>query len=149
MKRVAALAALALAALQASAAADQHAPSNDLSTVLGAVLYPLQLMAYCHREIAAEPAFLAAGRQWNAVNWQLLADLEARAAAAAVSDAAWRAADEATMAAIVAVVASQADRPAYCRVIAKVIESGYYDIDRRADLAPALRRIFKADQPEN
>jgi len=46
------------------------------------------------------------------------------------------------LATIEAVVASQADKPAYCRVIAKIIASGYYDIDRRSDLAPALKRVF-------
>ena len=146
---LAAVATLAFVALPATAAADRHALTDDLAAVLGAVLYPVQLMAYCHGEIAAEPGFLAAGRQWNARNWRLLANIEERAAAVAVSDEVRRTADEATLAAIVTVVASQADRPAYCRLIAKVIESGYYDIDRRADLAPALKRIFQTDQPGN
>jgi len=147
MRHLAVLTVLALVAPSAViAAGDQDGSLDDLVSVLGAVLYPVQLMAYCHREIAAEPAFLAAGRQWNERNWQLLANIEERAAAAEVSDEARRAADEATLAAIVSVVASQADRPAYCRVMAAVIDGGYYDIDRRTDLAPALKRIFKTEQ---
>jgi len=118
---------------------------DDLLAVLGAALEPVGIMAYCHREVAAEPAFLAAGRQWNERNWQLLADLEQRAAEVPVSEDARRAADATAFERIETVVSSQVDPVAYCRLVANVIEAGYYDIDQRDDLKPALRRIFGND----
>ena len=116
--------------------------TDDLLAVLAAALYPVEMMAYCHSEVAADPGYRDAGAQWSERNGALLATLEDRAKAAAVPDEARRAADEQALAAIAAAVASQADKPAYCRFAAAIIDGGYYDIDQRADLKPALRRIF-------
>ncbi len=73
----------------------------------------------------------------------LLANIEARAKpAAAIPDDVRRKADEASLAAIRETVAGQGDKAAYCRTIAHVVDSGAYDIDQRADLKDALKRIF-------
>jgi len=133
----------ALVALQAARPAAQPAANHDdLLVVVSAALYPVEIMAYCHREVVADPLFRDVGEAWNARNGGLLATLEDKAAATGVTDAARRAADERALADIKAAVTGAADPPAYCRLIAKVIDGGYYDIDQRADLKPALKRIF-------
>ena len=53
-----------------------------------------------------------------------------------------RQADDASLAAIKRLAARQYDRPAWCRMMAGVIDGGAYDIDRRSDLEAALKRIF-------
>jgi len=115
---------------------------GDLLTVLSAALYPVEVMAYCHREVAADPAVQAAGERWNERNAPLLATLEDKAKAAGIGDEARRQADERALADIKTAVAGQADKPAYCRLLARVIDAGYLDIDQRDDLRPALKRIL-------
>ena len=56
-----------------------------------------------------------------------------------------RQADEASLAAIRRLAARQYDKPAWCRTLAQVIDSGAYDIDRRSDLEAPLKRIFGRD----
>jgi hypothetical protein len=137
---------VALLTLPAPAFAQAPTDRNDdLLTVLAAALYPLEIMAYCHREVAHDPAFLDAGRQWSERNGALLANLEDKAKAAGVPEGARRTADEQALAAIKAAVAGQADKPAYCRFVARVIDGGYYDIDQRDDLKPALKPHFKRE----
>ena len=138
--------ALGLAALVAlpgvRPAAEPEANRDDLNAVVSAALYPVEIMAYCHRAVVADPQFRDVGEAWNGRNGDLLATLEDKAAAAGVTDAARRAADERALAEITAAVGGAADQAAYCRLIARLIDGGYYDIDQRADLKPALKRIF-------
>jgi len=135
----------ALVALSAARpAAEPAADHDDLLAVVSAALYPVEIMAYCHREVAADPQFRDVGEAWNARNGGLLATLQDKAAAAGVSDAERRAADARALTDIEAAVTTAADRAAYCRLIARLIDGGYYDIDQRADLKPALKRIFGA-----
>ncbi len=126
-------------------AAGPQADRDDLLAVMSAALYPIEIMAYCHREVIADPVFRDIGDAWNTRNGGLLATLEKKAAAAGVTDAARRAADEQALADIEAAVAGATDKPAYCRLVAKVIDGGYYDIDQRTDLKAALKRIFGAE----
>jgi len=137
------LAAVLIAAIAGTASAES--PADDLLAVLAAALYPFQVMAYCHRDVAPEPAFRDAGAGWSERNGALLAEIEGRALAAAVPDDARRQADETALTAIAAAVASQADPADYCRLIARIVEAGYYDIDQRQDLQPALKRIFTVE----
>jgi uncharacterized protein YdbL (DUF1318 family) len=133
----------ALVALHgARVTAQSEANRDDLLAVVSAALYPIEIMAYCHRAVAADPQFRDVGEAWNTRNGGLLATLQDKAAAAGVSDAARRAADARALADIEAAVAGAADQAAYCRLIARLIDGGYYDIDQRADLKPALKRIF-------
>jgi hypothetical protein len=127
---------------RAGFAAEPGAERDDLLAVVSTALYPIEVMAYCHRDVVADPVFRSVGEAWNARNGGLLATLDDRAKAAGVTDAARRAADEQALTDIEAAVAGAADKAAYCRFVAKVIDGGYYDIDQRADLKPALKRIF-------
>ncbi len=136
----------ALVALPAAALGSEPAASrDDLFAVVSAALYPVEIMAYCHRAVVADPVFRDVGEAWNARNGSLLATLEDKAAAAGVTDAARRAADEQALAEIEAAVKGATDPAAYCRLIARLIDGGYYDIDQRADLKPALKRIFGSE----
>ena len=119
-----------------------YEPAADLLTVLGAALYPVQIMAYCHAEVAPDPALRNAALQWTERNGAFLDTLERMAMVAGVPAAARRAADEQALADIASLVASQGDKPNYCRFVAGVIDAGHFDIDQREDLAPALKRIF-------
>jgi hypothetical protein len=126
----------------AAAVAAEPASRDDFLAVLSAAPYPLQLMAYCHGAVAKDDAVLAAGRGWNERNGEMLANIENLAAPAGISADVRREAEEGALAGIVALVGTQADKPAYCAAIARLIDAGYYDIDRRADLKDALKRIF-------
>jgi hypothetical protein len=136
-----AAAAIAVAVPLGAAAQDADA-RTDLLTVAGAMLYPVQLMAYCYGEIAPDPAYRAAGLNWTDRNGALLASIEAKAKTAGIPPEARLAADRAALAAIRDVVGGQGDKPAYCALMASVIEAGHFDIDQREDLRTALRRIF-------
>jgi hypothetical protein len=128
-----------------SAFAAEPASPDDFLAVLSAAPYPLQLMAYCHTVVARDDAVLAAGRGWNERNGEMLANIEKLAAPLAISADTRRKADEAALTGIAALVGSRSDKPAYCATIAKLVDAGYYDIDRRADLKDALKRIFGRD----
>jgi hypothetical protein len=139
----AALAAAALAAAIPLAAPAQEADANgDLLTVAGAMLYPVQLMAYCYGVVAEDPLYRAAGLNWTDRNTVLVGRVEAKAAAAGIPQEARLAADRAALAAIREVVGGQGDKPAYCTLMASVIEAGHFDLDQRDDLRAPLKRIF-------
>jgi hypothetical protein len=125
--------------------AAEPATAEDFLTVLSAAPYPLELMAYCYGAVAKDDAVLAAGRGWNERNGEMLANIGKKAAPLGLSAETRRQADARTLAGIEALVGSQPDKPAYCTTIARLVESGYYDIDRRADLRDALKRIFGVD----
>jgi len=139
----AALAAAALAAAMPLAAPAQQADANaDLLLVAGAMLYPVELMAYCYREVAESSAYRAAGLNWTDRNAALVGRVEAKATAAGLPQEARLAADRAALAAIRDVVGGQGDKPAYCALMASVIEAGHFDLDQRDDLQAPLKRIF-------
>jgi hypothetical protein len=124
--------------------AGPNATAEDFLAVLTKAPWPLEMLAWCHREVAPEAALQVAGKQWQARNGALFANIEAMAEGRIPPDIR-RAADQASLAAIADTVNRQADRPAYCLQIARVVDSGAYDIDQRADLRDALKRIFGKD----
>ena len=128
-----------------AAFAAEPASREDFLAVLSAAPYPLQLMAYCHGVVAKDDAVHAAGRGWNERNGEMLANIEKALAPSEIPAEVRRKADETALAGIVALVGTQADKTAYCATIARLIDAGYYDIDRRADLKDALKRIFGKD----
>jgi hypothetical protein len=138
---------LAAAALIAAPAAAQTGLfADDLLSVVSAALYPVEVLAYCHSAVEADRAFENAGDGWTQRNDALLTMLDERAQAAGIDDGARRSADAQALADIKATVDAQSDKSGYCRFIARYVEAGYYDIDQRADLRPALRRIFPPSQ---
>ena len=87
----------------------------------------------------------ATGKRWRARNDGLLQTVEAKAASCRFPADVRRQADEASLAAIRRLAGRQYDKPAWCRTLAQVIDSGAYDIDRRSDLEAPLKRIFGRD----
>ena len=134
-----------LVALVPFARAADPASADDFLLVLAAAPYPLEILAYCHSIVAPDAALQDAGRAWNEHNGEMLANVEKKAEAVAIPAEIRRQADEAALKNIEATVAAQFDKPAFCGTIARLIDSGYYDIDRRADLKDALKRIFGVD----
>jgi len=122
--------------------AQSTASPADFLRVLVQAPWPLQILAYCYSEVVRDPAFQETGRQWNARNGALYANIETLAEAADIPPEVRREADAASLAAIEDTVARQGDKPGYCRTIARVVDSGAYDIDQRKDLEEALKRIF-------
>ncbi len=119
--------------------------ADDLRIVLARALYPVQLLAYCWLEVAADPGFRAIAEAWSARNTPLLSDLEDRHRDA-LPDAATRLADEErALADIEAAVAASPDPLAYCRFHARLIEGGAFDPDQREDLRAPLKRLLSAD----
>ena len=133
---------LLLAALTAAATALADERAGNLAFVLGRALYPVQLMAFCFLEVEGDPAFRDAADGWNERNGGLFATLEAEGETAGVDDAARASADAAALREIEATVSARADGAAYCHAIARLIEEGRFDIDRREDLEAPLKRIF-------
>ncbi len=142
MRRLLPAVSLTLALAVAPAAAQSTATPEDFLRVLTAAPWPLQILAYCYREVAQDPALQETGRQWNARNGALLANIETLAKSADIPPDIRLKADDASLAAIAATVARQFDKRAYCSTIAGVVDGGAYDIDQRKDLEPALKRIF-------
>jgi hypothetical protein len=130
--------------IAASAQAPAAPDPADLLTVLNAALYPVEVMAYCYGKVAPDPAYQAAGGGWVTRNGELFGKVEALATAAKVSNDARVQADRQTLADIEKVVASQPDAAAYCTLIAGIVNAGQFDLTIRADLQPALKRIFPA-----
>jgi hypothetical protein len=143
LRRLVLAAGLALAA--PSAHAQSSATPEDFLRVLVQAPWPLQILAYCYSEVERDPGFQETGRQWNARNAALYANVEKLSEAMAIPPEVRQRADEASLAAIRDTVARQGDKPGYCHTIARVIDSGAYDIDQRKDLQDALKRIFGRD----
>lgn len=138
--RLAILVALILGATAARAAEPPSA--EDYLRVLANGPWPLELLAYCYARVDRDPALREVGTRWRTRNDGLLAAVADKAAEAAIPEAVRRQADEAALAAIRRLAGRQYDQPAWCRMLARVIDGGAYDIDRRSDLEAALKRIF-------
>ena len=82
--------------IKAPAAAETETPASegDLLTVRNGALYPVEIMAYCYREVASDTAYQAAGAGWVARNGALLGQIQAMAAQAGVPNDARVAFDE-------------------------------------------------------
>ncbi len=119
--------------------------AEDYLRVLTNGPWPLEILAYCYATVDKDPAFQDVGRRWQARNGGLLQTVAAKAAAVAIPADVRRQADEASLAAIRRLADRQYDKAAWCRTLAQVIDGGAYDIDRRSDLAAALKRIFGRD----
>jgi hypothetical protein len=130
------------AVLMAASLAHASADDDDLRLVLTRALYPVQLMAYCWREVDDADDFVATGRAWHERNFELLAILEDRGRDAAIDGDVRRQADIEALATMHKTVAGQHDGGAYCRTIMRIINGGYYDIGQRRDLEEPLKRIF-------
>ena len=126
----------------AGAMAAEPPTAGDYLTVLSNGSWPIEILAYCYSTVAKDPALQAVGQRWRRRNDGLLATVSAKAAAVDIPADIRRAADAATLSAIRRLIASQADQPAWCRMMGDVIDSGAYDIDRRTDLRDPLKRIF-------
>ncbi len=134
---------LAVVLLSAAAAAAAEPPTpEDYLRVLTNGPWPLEILAFCYSTIDKDPAFQEAGQRWRARNDGLLKSVADKAAGLGISADVRRKADEASLDAIRRLAARQYDRPAWCRMMAQVIDGGAYDIDRRSDLEAALKRIF-------
>jgi hypothetical protein len=114
----------------------------DILNVLKVAYYPVQVMAYCNREVQQNPTFQTAGTEWLKRNQDLLTRIEAKAKAENVSNALRVEADKQTLETITKTVASQSDGIAYCKLIAQVIDGGQFDLHVRDDLKEPLKRIF-------
>ncbi len=137
--------AAALVSGPAALAAAEPPSAEDYLRVLTDGPWPLEILAFCYSTIDKDPVFQQVGARWQGRNGGLLATVEQKAASVAISPDVRHAADEASLKAIRALAGRQYDKPAWCRTLAGVIDSGAYDIDRRSDLEAALKRIFGRD----
>jgi hypothetical protein len=112
---LAAVFAAGVALCNAGAQAQQRgAPPDpaDLLMVLNAALYPVEVMAYCYRVVAPDPAFQAAGNGWVMRNGDLLGRLQALATTAGISNDQRLVSDRQTLADIEKLVGRQTDQAA-------------------------------------
>jgi hypothetical protein len=124
------------------AAPAPYALASDILTVLKVAYYPVQVMAYCYKEVQQNAKYQTVGTNWLRRNQDLLTQLEAKARAERVSNDLRVQSDKETLEAITKTVASQPDKIAYCGLIASVIDGGGFDLNVRDDLKQPLRRIF-------
>ncbi len=143
LRLIAILASLVAGATAAIAASEPPTP-EDYLRVLSDGPWPLEILAFCYSTIDKDPAFQDVGRRWRARNDGLLATVAGKAGDV-VTPEVRRAADEASLAGIRRLAGQQYDKPAWCRTIARVIDGGAYDVDRRSDLEGPLKRIFGRD----
>ena len=128
------------------AAAQSTASAEDYLQVLAAAPWPLEILAYCYSEVNKDPALQDAARQWGDRNGGLFATLEDKAKSVAIPPEIRQQADQVSRDAIRDLVDRQGDKPAYCDTLARVVDSGAYDIDQRADLREPLKRIFGEEE---
>ena len=114
----------------------------DLLAVLKVAYYPVQVMAYCNKEVQPNAKYQAAGSNFLKRNQDLLLQVEAKAKAERVSNDLRVQQDKETYDTIVKTVASQTDKVSYCGLIAQVIEGGQFDLTIREDIKQAMKRIF-------
>jgi hypothetical protein len=120
----------------------QIALSTDILNVLKVAYYPVQVMAYCYKEVQQNAKYQTVGTNWLRRNQDLLGQIEAKAKTERISNELRVQADKETLEVITKTVASQSDKIAYCGLIASVIDGGGFDLNVRDDLKQPLRRIF-------
>ena len=132
------------AVLVSGTAAHAAAPPTpeDYLRVLVNGPWPLEILAFCYATVDSDPALQAVGKRWGARNDGLLATVAEKAKPVDIPPDVRRAADIASLAAIRRLAGRQYDKPAWCRMMARLIDGGAYDVDRRADLEGPLKRIF-------
>jgi hypothetical protein len=114
----------------------------DLLAVLKIAYYPVQVMAFCNKEVQQNAKYQAAGSNFLKRNQDLLLQIEAKAKAERVSNDLRVQQDKEAYDAITKTVASQSDKAAYCGLIAQVIEGGQFDLNVRDDIKQQMKRIF-------
>jgi hypothetical protein len=133
---------IAIAVGTASASQAQIAVSFDILAVLKVAYYPVQVMAYCYKEVQQNAKYQTVAGGWLKRNQDLLAQIEARAKTEKISNDLRVQSDQETLDAIKKTVASQTDKIAYCGLISSVIDGGGFDLNVRDDLKAPLKRIF-------
>jgi hypothetical protein len=126
----------------ASASQAQIAVAFDILNVLKVAYYPVQIMAYCYKEVQANAKYQTVAGGWLMRNQDLLGQIEAKAKAERISNDLRVQSDQETLDAIKKTAASQTDKIAYCGLIASVIDGGGFDLNVRDDLKAPLKRIF-------
>jgi hypothetical protein len=124
------------------AAQAQIAVSFDILNVLKVAYYPVQVMAYCYKEVQQNAKYQTIGSSWLKRNQTLLTQIEGKAKAENISNALRVQSDTETLETIKKTVASQMDKIAYCGLISSVIDGGAFDLNVRDDLKEPLKRIF-------
>jgi hypothetical protein len=145
LSRVGMAALLAVVVGAAPAVASAPSPATlpfDLLAVLKVAYYPAQVMAYCFKEVQASAKYQTVSNAWLKRNQPLLDKVEVLAKQNNISNALRVQSDKDTLDAITKTVASQPDKPAYCGLIASVIDGGQFDLTIRDDLKQPLKRIF-------
>jgi hypothetical protein len=126
----------------ASASQAQIAVSFDILAVLKVAYYPVQVMAYCYKEVQQNAKFQTVAGSWLKRNQDLLGQIEAKAKTEKISNDLRVQSDQETLDTIKKTVASQSDKIAYCGLITSVIDGGAFDLSVRDDLKAPLKRIF-------
>jgi hypothetical protein len=114
----------------------------DLLAVLKVAYYPVQVMAYCNKEVQQNTKYQTAGSNFLKRNQDLLLQIEQKAKAERISNDLRVQQDKDAYDAITKTVASQNDKVSYCGLIAQVIEGGQFDLAVRDDLKQQMKRIF-------
>ena len=133
---------IAIAVGTASASQAQIAVSFDILAVLKVAYYPVQVMAYCYKEVQQNAKFQTVAGSWLKRNQDLLGQIEAKAKTERISNDLRVQSDQETLDTIKKTVASQSDKIAYCGLITSVIDGGGFDLNVRDDLKAPLKRIF-------
>src|SRR4029453_14999139 len=133
---------IAIAVGTASASQAQIAVSFDILAVLKVAYYPVQVMAYCYKEVQQNAKYQTVAGSWLKRNQDLLGQIEAKAKTEKISNDLRVQSDQETLDAIKKTVASQTDKIAYCGLISSVIDGGGFDLNVRDDLKAPLKRIF-------
>ncbi len=114
----------------------------DLLAVLKVAYYPVQVMAYCNKEVQPNAKYQAAGANFLKRNQDLFLQIEQKAKAERISNDLRVQQDKEAYETITKTVASQNDKIAYCSLIAQVIEGGQFDLTIREDIKLQMKRIF-------
>ncbi|OKH87409.1 hypothetical protein [Thalassospira sp. TSL5-1] len=121
---------------------DQVEIRNDAMQLMGASVWVPGIAAYCTKYVEASPEMIE-----EAASWSRRHDRDLRKIIAVIKATGGLSKDEKiqidqmAMQALKAKVNSQQDKKGYCKQVEMNLQQGLFDLDNRADIASALKRI--------
>ena len=145
-----ALAAIAACATPAAAADSTDPLVNDAVRLMASGLYVQNVTAYCTQQAGLDPVLLDAAARWAERN-RAIAD---KAAEVAQTHGGLGAREQAMMSrfadeAIREDLGQRPDARSFCARLPGRLDAGTIDLDRRPELAPAVRRVTGAPAPSS
>ena len=142
------IAILMVAATVSTAATEQEREfvRDDAMLLMGAGAWVPGIAAYCNKYVEPNQQLLEAAAAWNERHdFELEQTIRAIKWAGGLNQEEKDLIDRLAFSLLKKEVEAQEDKPGYCQKVAQLIEDGSFDLERREDTAPVIRRILELD----